>query len=363
MERIPLILKETERVSEILIGVRLFDFVVKDLKERPLGNRLGIVTDTHVEAILGRRLQQRLLQTGIRVDLFAVPPGEESKRWEVAQSIFEWMVNHEFDRKSALLGVGGGVVGDITGFAASLYMRSIPYGQIPTTLLAQVDSSVGGKTAIDLPQRKNFLGTFYQPHRVYIDPSLLKTLPLEAIRDGLAEVIKSAIIRDSQLFEFLEHRRDEILTGAEEVMERLASRCCRIKSTVVMEDEKDGSTRQILNFGHTVGHAIEAYTDYEISHGRAVSLGISAETLLSFHMKVLPIGEKERIFKVLHDYDLPTKIPKSYDRERLVGLMQSDKKAEGGQITVVLPLRIGAASIIKRVPASLIEFVLQEVQE
>jgi 3-dehydroquinate synthase len=130
-----------------------------------------------------------------------------------------------------------------------------------------------------------------------------------------------------------------------------------------MEDEKDRSARQILNFGHTVGHAIEAYTDYEISHGRAVSLGISAETLLSFHMKVLPIGEKERIFKVLHDYDLPTKIPKSYDRERLVGLMQSDKKAEGGEITVVLPLRIGAASIIKRVPASLIESVLQEVQE
>ena len=362
MEEIRLALKEKEKISEIFIGVHLLDFAVRDLRERPLGNRLGIVTDSQVEAVLGSRLKENLIQEGIKVDLFAIRPGEKSKRWETVESIFEWMADLGFDRKSSLLGLGGGVVGDIAGFSSSLYMRSIPYAQIPTTLLAQVDSSLGGKTAIDLPMRKNLLGTFYQPRRVYIDPSVLATLPFEEIRNGLAEVIKSAISRDRHLFEFLESHREAIQEGGEEVMERIVSRCCRIKSAVVMEDEMDLGLRQVLNFGHTVGHAIEAYTDYRVSHGKAVSMGMSAETVLSTRMGMLPMEETRRILRLLHDHDLPTEIPKSYDIERLIGLMHSDKKAEAGKIAVILPTSIGVASVKKGVPVSSIKSALQEVQ-
>ena len=361
MERIHLILKASERTSEIFVGVDLLDFLAKDLNERPLGNRLGIVTDTHVKSILGNRLRNHLTQSGLKVDMIAVRPGEGSKRWETAQSIFERIAAAGFDRKSALLALGGGVVGDLTGFVASLYMRSIAYAQVPTTLLAQVDSALGGKTAIDLRERKNLLGTFHQPRRVYADPSLLNTLPQEEIQNGLAEVIKSAIIRDRRFFQFLEDHQEAILSRDRTVMVKLVTQCCRIKSAAVMKDEKDTGLRRMLNFGHTVGHAIEAYTDYAIPHGMAVSMGISAETVLSSRLKILATHEKERILHLLESYRLPTRIPSSFKRDKLIGLMHSDKKAENGSITVVLPTAIGKVSVKKGIPDLLIESALQEV--
>jgi 3-dehydroquinate synthase len=363
LERIHLTLKASEKTSEIFVGVDLLDFLARDLSERPLGNRLGMITDTQVESILGDQLRNHLIRSGLEVDTFAIRPGEGSKRWEIAQSIIEWMSDSGFDRKSALLALGGGVVGDMTGFVASLYMRSIPYAQIPTTLLAQVDSSLGGKTAIDLPGRKNLLGTFYQPLRVYVDPSLLDTLPRGEIQNGLAEVIKSAIIRDRTFFQFLKDHRDAVLSGDRDMMEKVTTLCCRIKSAVVMEDEKDTELRQILNLGHTVGHAIEAYTGYSVPHGRAVSMGISAETVLSARLKVLPAEEKEKILHLLEDYGLPTRIPSSIDREKLVDLMHSDKKAENGSITIVLPSAIGTVSVRKGIPDLLIKSVLEEVAQ
>jgi 3-dehydroquinate synthase len=295
--------------------------------------------------------------------MIAIRLGEGFKRWETAESILEWMADLGFDRKSALLALGGGVVGDLTGFVASLYMRSIAYAQIPTTLLAQVDSSLGGKTAIDLGGKKNLIGTFYQPERVYVDLSLLDTLPRGEIENGLAEVIKSAIIRDRLFFEFLEDHHDAVLSGDRHILERMVSRCCRIKSALVMEDEKDWGLRQILNFGHTVGHAIESYTNYIVPHGRAVSMGISVETNLSTRMKVLPAEDKERILHLLDHFGLPTRIPKNYDREELVGLMHSDKKAEQGRIAMVLPTAIGTVSVKKGIPPSLLKSVLEEVKE
>jgi 3-dehydroquinate synthase len=363
MERIHLVLETSKKASEIFVGIDLFDFLVKDLKERPLGGRLGIVTDAHVESIMGKRLQDHLVRSGLNTDMIAIRPGESSKRWETAQSIFEWMADSRFDRKSALLALGGGVVGDITGFTASLYMRSISYAQIPTTLLAQVDSSLGGKTAIDLPGRKNLLGTFHQPRRVYVDPSLLNSLPRREIQNGLAEVIKSAIIMDCTFFQFLEDYRDAILSRDREIMERLVLRCCQIKSAVVMKDEKDIGLRQILNFGHTVGHALEAYTNYRVPHGKAVSMGISAETVLSVRLKMLAPDEKKKILDLLENYGLPTRIPSSYDRKRLVDLMRWDKKAENGKIAVALPMAIGTVLVRDGIPPSLIESVLEEVAE
>ena len=345
------------------MGVDLFSFLANNLNENPLGNRLGIITDTKVERILGNRLQKYLIDSNLRTDMFAIRPGEDFKRWETAKSIFEWMAGLGFERKSALLALGGGVVGDLTGFIASLYMRSIPYVQIPTTLLAQVDSSVGGKTAIDLGEKKNLLGTFHQPDRVYVDLSLLNTLPQVEMQNGLAEVIKSAIIRDRLFFEFLEDHRDAVLSGKPDVLEGLVTRCLGIKSAIVKEDEKERGLRQILNFGHTVGHAIESYTDYSVRHGTAVSMGISAETALAVRMGLLPVGEMKKISRLLDHFGLPSRIPNDYDRKRLVVLMHSDKKAEEGRIAMVLPTAIGAVSTRRGIPPSLIESVLEEVSE
>lgn len=361
MEKIDLTLKRTKEVCEIFIGLGLFDFLVEDLRKRPLGRRLGILTDTRVETFLGNRLCECLVRAGIKADMIAIDPGEDSKQWQTVQWIFERLIALGFDRKSALIALGGGVLGDVAGFVASLYMRSIPYAQVPTTLLAQVDSCLGGKTGIDLPQGKNLLGTFYQPSRVYVDTSILHTLPYGEILNGLAEVIKSAVVRDYDLFQFLENNHDDIVGGHGNAIEELVTRCCRIKSDLVMADERDTGVRRILNFGHTVGHAIEAYTNYRVPHGMAVSMGMAAEAVLSTKMKKLALKEKERIFQLLQKYDLPTRIPASYDPERLVEFMHSDKKAEDGRIAVVLPKIIGDAVIRPSIPTVLMKEALREV--
>jgi 3-dehydroquinate synthase len=322
-----------------------------------------LVTDTRVEPLVAKGLRERLVRSGLQAHLFSIPPGEASKQWETARSIFDWMAGEGFDRRSALLAVGGGVVGDLTGFAASLYMRSIPYAQVPTTLLAQVDSSMGGKTAIDFGERKNLLGTFHQPRRVYTDPEILSTLPPEEMRNGMAEVIKSAIVRDPEFFDFLERRRDAVVARDGEVMETAVARCCRIKSGVVTEDERDTGTRQILNFGHTVGHAVEVLSGYAVSHGAAVSMGIAAETALACRMGLLPAAERDRILRLLGAYGLPSGLPRSYDRTRLVELMKGDKKTEDGRIVMALPTAVGAISIRKGVARGEIEAALEEVAE
>ncbi|UCD72150.1 MAG: 3-dehydroquinate synthase [Syntrophobacterales bacterium] len=362
MEKINMVLKRTEKVCEIFVGLGLFDFLAEDLKKRPLGRRLGIITDTRVETVLGNRLHKRLIRAGIKTDVIAIDPGEDSKQWKTVQWIFERLIALGFDRKSALIALGGGVLGDVTGFVASLYMRSIPYAQVPTTLLAQVDSCLGGKTGIDLPQGKNLLGTFYQPSRVYVDTSILGTLPYEEIQNGLAEVIKTAVVRDRGLFQLLENRHDAIVDEKRDALEEVVARCCRIKSDVVMADERDTGLRRILNFGHTVGHAIEAYTNYRVPHGMAVSMGMAAEAVLSTRMKMLQPEEKQRVLQLLKRYDLPALIPASYDTEKLIGIMHSDKKAEDGRIAVVLPKTIGDAMIMQSVPTLLIEEVIKEVQ-
>lgn len=362
MQRIDLVLKREEKRCEILMGFGLFESLVDDLKQRPLGNRLGIITDTRVEKLLGHRLRRLLIRAGIRTDVIAIKPGELSKQWETLQRIFEALIEKRFDRKSALVALGGGVVGDVTGFVASLYMRSIPYAQVPTTLLAQVDSSLGGKNGIDLSHGKNLLGTIYQPHRIYVDPSILKSLPADEFRNGMAEVVKSAVIGSRELFQLLEDSHDALSERQPEVLEEMVSRCCQIKSGVVMADEKDTGLRQILNFGHTVGHAIEAYTDYRVPHGMAVSMGMAAETVLSTRMGVLPHGDRQSILNLLRRYDLPTRIPKGYEAEKIVGLMASDKKAEDGRIAMALPTTIGDAVVRGAVPNGSIREALKEVQ-
>jgi 3-dehydroquinate synthase len=363
MERIALISNGPAGASEIFVGAGLAEFMVGDLRERPLGNRLGLVTDDRVGPLVAGRLRERLERAGLKTDLLSIPPGEASKRWETARSIFDWMAGAGFDRRSALVAVGGGVVGDLAGFAASLYMRSIPFAQVPTTLLAQVDSSMGGKTAIDFGDRKNLLGTFHQPRRVYTDPEALATLPPEEMANGMAEVIKSAIVRDPAFFGFLERRRDAVLARDAKIMETVVTRCCRIKTGVVMEDEKDTGARRILNFGHTVGHAVEVLSGYAVPHGAAVSMGMAAETALACRLGLLPASEKGRILGLLKAYGLPSGLPRSLDRARLVDLMKGDKKTEQGRIVMALPTAVGAVSIAEGVGRPEIEVALEEVAQ
>ena len=362
MERIDLIVKERTRTSEIFIGFGLLEFLVEDLKERPLGNRLGILTDTRVEEVLGSRLHQLSTRAGLRTDLIAFSPGEKSKQWETIQTIFEELLVRGFDRKSVLMALGGGVVGDVAGFVASLYMRSIPYVQVPTTLLAQVDSSLGGKNGIDLPHGKNLLGTFYQPHRVYIDPATLESLPASEFQNGLAEVVKSAVVRDPELFDFLDANSSGVLERQLKTLRVIIGRCCRIKTKVVMADEKDKAVRQILNFGHTVGHALEAHTDYRLPHGTAVSVGMAAETILAAMTGDLTSQAVQRILGLLKRYGLPTRIPKDCDVERIIDLMHADKKADDGRIAIVSLTGIGEAVVRQNVSIPLIREALREVQ-
>jgi len=362
MEQIDLHLKRKDTQCEIFVGFGVLEFLVDDLKARPMGHRLGIVTDRHVARLWGRRLHSLLVDAGLRTDMMVIQPGEASKKWGALARIFGWLVKQGFDRTSCLIALGGGVVGDVTGFVASVYMRSIPYIQVPTTLLAQVDSSMGGKNGVDLPHGKNLIGTVYQPERVYIDPSVLGSLPHAEFQHGLAEVIKSAIIRDGEFFQFLEHHHDAIVTHESKALEKIISRCCRIKTEVVMADEHDRGIRRLLNFGHTVGHAIETLSGYTIPHGMAVSMGMAAETALSTREEKLVSKDRTRIIEVLERYGLPTHIPGHHDSDALLALMGADKKTENGRIAVILPTSVGTAIVREGVPRASFREALREVQ-
>ena len=362
MEQIDLRLTRKDTQCEIFIGFGVLEFLVDDLKARPMGHHLGIVTDRHVTGRWGRRLHDLLVDAGVRTDMMVIRPGEASKKWGTLPRIFGWLVKQGFDRKSCLMALGGGVVGDVTGFVASVYMRSIPYIQVPTTLLAQVDSSIGGKNGVDLPHGKNLIGTVYQPERVYIDPSVLESLPHPEFQYGLAEVIKSAVIRDGEFFQFLERRHNAVVTRDPKTLEEIISRCCRIKTEVVMADEHDRGIRRVLNFGHTVGHAIETLSEYSIPHGMAVSMGMAAETALSTREGHLVSQDRARILEVLEQYGLPTQIPRHCDPDAMLAVMGVDKKNEDGRVAVILPTSIGTAIVKEGVPRASFREALREVQ-
>jgi 3-dehydroquinate synthase len=286
---------ETGSPYEILIEGGLLTEVPEDLKKLSLGYRYALVADSNVAELLGEDLQRLLEEEGLSSELLVFPAGEASKNMDTVVRLAREMIRLGFDRRCALIALGGGVTGDLAGFLASIYLRGIPYVQIPTSLLAQVDSSVGGKTGVDLPEGKNLLGTFYQPARVYIDYGVLSTLPLEHLRNGLAEVVKYGCISNPSLFAFLEEKAEEILSYRPEVLEHIIFESCRIKSEIVSRDEREGWLRLVLNFGHTLGHAIEAASGYEMLHGFAVSLGMIAAARLSEFLGLAKVGLSSRI--------------------------------------------------------------------
>jgi len=315
-----------------------------------LGNKIALVVNPKVKDLYGKRTVDSLKSSGFMVMSIVIPDGEQSKSLDWANAIYTALLTNAFDRSSALIALGGGVIGDLTGFAASTFMRGIPFVQVPTTLLAMVDSSVGGKTGVNHPMGKNMIGTFYQPKKVLMDLSVLATLPKQEFLSGMAEVIKYGVIRDAAFFDYLEQNREKILSLDPEAMAFIVRRSCEIKAEVVGSDEREGGLRAILNFGHTVGHALEKAENYTMRHGHAVAIGMVAAARLSHKTGFCDAVVPERVEKLVTAYGLPadlSALKRTPSMDELMETMQIDKKAEGGRVKFVLPKKIGEVVVTK----------------
>ncbi|NRO96386.1 3-dehydroquinate synthase [Paraburkholderia sp. NMBU_R16] len=305
------------------------------------GASVMIVTNTTVEPLFGAQLRAALAPLGKEVSTVVLPDGESYKHWETLNRIFDGLLEARADRKTTLIALGGGVIGDMTGFAAACYMRGVPFIQVPTTLLSQVDSSVGGKTGINHPLGKNMIGAFYQPLAVIADIGTLRTLPERELAAGMAEVIKTAAIADADFFDWIEANIDALNRCDEDALAHAVKRCCEIKASVVAADEREGGLRAILNFGHTFGHAIEAGLGYgQWLHGEAVGCGMVMAADLSVRVGRLDEAARRRLVAVVAAARLPVRGPQLGD-DRYIESMRVDKKAEAGQIKFVLLERIG----------------------
>jgi len=363
MERIRVNLETSCKDSyEIFIDEDIVDPVGVITKVKNRVDRCVIITDSNVNPLYGEMVTKKFEQTALPVDIVEIPAGEPSKSLHTVLDVAKQLVRLKVSRKSLLIALGGGVVGDVAGFIASIYMRSIPYIQIPTTLLAQVDSSVGGKTGVDLPEGKNLLGTFYQPKAVYIGLSFLKTLSDKDFANGLAEIIKYSIIGDHHLFEFLEQESDGIKKRKHSLMESLVGRSCKIKADIVEMDERELGLRRILNFGHTLGHGLEAASDYTLSHGEAVSIGMVGAAKISRRLDYLDRASYTKIVDLIKHYELPTKIPAGLETARILDFMATDKKAVGGQLHFVLVKKIGVPFVTPEVPSGVVVGAIEELQ-
>jgi 3-dehydroquinate synthase len=303
-----------------------------------------IVTDDHVaELPIFAACHASLDEVGIRCHTAVVPAGEASKRLEVATTLYERLVAMKADRHAVVVALGGGVVGDLAGFVAATYARGLPLLMLPTSLLAQVDSSVGGKVGVNLPRAKNIVGAFHQPAGVWIDTDTLSSLPERELRCGLAEVVKYGVILDASLFSDLEHGADAILRRDPGLVRRIVARCCELKAEVVSRDEREETgLRAVLNFGHTVGHAIEAIAGYgsPFQHGEAVAAGMVAECRLAERMGWIGPDLTDRLVALLERFGLPTRTP-GLDPDRLIHAMGQDKKNQLGKVRFVLPCGLG----------------------
>lgn len=334
-----------ENSYSIYIERNIFNKVGDYLDEHYKNRKVAIITDNNLEKLYGKNFNEILEKRGFNTKIISVKPGEESKSIDTLKEIYEKLSNFRLGREDLIIALGGGVVGDLGGFAASTYLRGVPYIQIPTSLLAQVDSSIGGKVAVDLPWGKNLIGSFYHPRAVFIDPELLKTLHKRFFHDGLAEVIKYGCIRDeSIIFQLLNFKDDKELLDN---IDTLILKCCSIKKSVVELDEKDFGDRMLLNFGHTLGHAVEKYFSYkEYTHGEAVAIGMAEITRKSEKLQITEKGSSKLVEEVLEKYELPYKAP-LMDREEIFKAIALDKKNSGENINLILLRKMGEGMIRK----------------
>ncbi|MCE4556180.1 3-dehydroquinate synthase [Roseateles cellulosilyticus] len=332
------------RSYDIRIGAGLLDDA-NSWQGLPKAATAVIVTNETVAPLYAERLCGQLRGVYGRVDLVVLPDGEQHKDWNSLNQVFDHLLGQALDRKTVLFALGGGVIGDMTGFAAAIYMRGVPFVQVPTTLLAQVDSSVGGKTAINHPLGKNMVGAFYQPERVIADLDTLDTLPERELRAGLAEIIKYGPIADAAFLDWIEVHLDALLARDKAALAHAVRRSCEIKADVVSQDEREQGLRAILNFGHTIGHAIEAGLGYGAwLHGEAVACGMVLAADLSRRVGLMPESFVERLRRLVERAGLPTQPPR-LGADRYLQLMRVDKKAESGAIRFVLVEALGRAGL------------------
>ncbi|MFC1993025.1 3-dehydroquinate synthase [Chloroflexota bacterium] len=344
---------------DICIGTGLLGKTGLQLKGMDFSDKLAVITDSTVGNLHGDDLKQSLTDEGFEAIVLEVPEGEEQKSLDTAGHLYSELSAFHAERTTPVLALGGGVIGDLAGFVAATYLRGVPLIQIPTTLLAQVDSSIGGKVALDHGKLKNKIGAFYQPRLVISDIAVLKTLTPRELSDGLAEVIKYAVIWGGELLTYIDDNIDKVKSRDEVVLEEIVFRSARIKAEIVGKDERDMGLRNILNYGHTVGHAIESVSDFGVGHGEAVAIGMLVAARISNKLGMLDKSELVRLKGVIERAGLPTEVPE-LAIDKMVQAMENDKKIQGGKIRFVLPRAIGEVFITDEVNPSLIELTEKE---
>ncbi len=346
------------------LGVKmqgLSDVVLEGSGGQKLGKKVLLVSNPVVFDHYGARAIAALESAGFEVSRCILPDGEEYKTLATIQKIYDTALENRLERSSTMVALGGGVIGDMTGFAAATWLRGINFVQVPTTLLAMVDASIGGKTGVNHPQGKNLIGAFYQPRLVLIDPLVLQTLPVREFRAGMAEVIKYGVIWDAELFARMEavERLDELGYLGESLLQDILVRSCQSKADVVGKDEKEAGLRAILNYGHTIGHAVESLTGYTVViHGEAVGIGMVAASRLAVALGLWDELCDRRQLALIAKTQLPTKLPEGLAIEAILDSLLMDKKVKAGKVRFVLPTAIGAVTITDRVPADTIREVL-----
>jgi 3-dehydroquinate synthase len=335
------------RSYPITIGAGILGSIGARVASLGGSHRVGVVTDSTVRGLYADDVLRSLRAASLDPALVEVADGEESKSLASLSFLYDRFLEAGLDRRSTVIALGGGVIGDLAGFAAATFLRGVPFIQVPTTLLAQVDSSVGGKTGVNLPQGKNLVGAFYQPRLVWIDVLTLTTLPQRQVRAGLAEVIKYGAILSAELFEYLERSLDRLLGLEDEALVNVVGDCCRLKASVVSEDERESGLRAILNFGHTLGHALEQMTDYRrYLHGEAVAVGMVFAARLSAERGLCPVDVATRIERLVERAGLPSRLPGGLSADSLLRAVGADKKIQDGKVRFVGLQSIGKTCFV-----------------
>jgi len=362
MKTITVSLKENP--YKILISPGSLSSIGRHIRSLNIGKDAVVITTAVIKRLHGKTLTDSLRRSGFTVKEFIVPDGEQSKSAKVAINLIEKIARYDVFKKIFVVAFGGGVIGDLAGFVAAVYKRGVPYIQVPTTFLAQIDSSIGGKVAVDLSVGKNLMGAFYQPRLVFSDVSVLKTLDKRQIQNGFAEAIKYGIIYDLSLFKFIEENYLKALEGNKAVLSNIVGRCSQIKTEVVLADEKETKgIRTILNFGHTIGHAIEAagaFRQYE--HGQAIAIGMRMATDISFQLGMVTEVTAGRINRILSQVGLPEKVT-NQSLANILKLMKHDKKFISGKNRFVLVSRIGKVKVVEDLPMELIKSSIKKYME
>ncbi|MBW4634488.1 MAG: 3-dehydroquinate synthase [Iphinoe sp. HA4291-MV1] len=348
----------------LLIAPESIDQLGEMMSNLKLGKKVLLVSNPTIFKHYGERVLTSLEAAGFEVVNCNLSAGERYKTLNSVQKIYDTALLNRIERSSTMVALGGGVIGDMTGFAAATWLRGINFVQVPTSLLAMVDAAIGGKTGVNHPQGKNLIGAFHQPRLVFIDPEVLKTLPVREFRAGMAEVIKYGVIWDAELFAQMEasKRLDQLRYVKAELIESILTRSCQAKADVVGKDEKEAGLRAILNYGHTIGHAVESLTGYRVvNHGEAVAIGMVAAGQIAVKLGMWQKEEAERQDALIQKAGLPTKLPDGVDIEAIIEALQVDKKVQAGKVRFVLPTQIGVVTVTDQVPSDTIRQVLQEM--